>query len=204
MSRIFRQYWSRNLYYFGDRYYDPDVAVWTSPDAMRQFYNPYSYAGNWYNPVDSIDPDGNNQYALIEKQHFKPAKGSDYIVSPVVKLKLGLNIGGTVLKSGIIGGYINEVNLIDQTVTNAVGSKLQLTFPFTNIGIEGKAMTSSTDQLVASDKAPKIGVLLSKMAEDKDVFEAKGQVSPVDGAEYTIGLSVGIGIKIGAKVEKKK
>ena len=47
------------LNYFGARYLDPMLGVWTSVDPMRQFASPYLYAGNGYNPVNIIDPDGN-------------------------------------------------------------------------------------------------------------------------------------------------
>ena len=48
------------LDYFGARYYDADLALWISPDRARQFYNPYLYAGNGYNPINGVDPDGNS------------------------------------------------------------------------------------------------------------------------------------------------
>jgi RHS repeat-associated protein len=44
------------LYYFGARYYDPEVGGWTSTDAAGQFWNPYAYAGD---PISMTDPDGN-------------------------------------------------------------------------------------------------------------------------------------------------
>jgi RHS repeat-associated protein len=44
-----------NAFYFGKRYYDPDIGIWLSCDPKDQFYNPYSYSSN---PVNSIDPDG--------------------------------------------------------------------------------------------------------------------------------------------------
>ena len=43
------------LYYFGARYYDADVGIWTSCDLAGQFWNPYGYHSN---PVRFIDPDG--------------------------------------------------------------------------------------------------------------------------------------------------
>jgi RHS repeat-associated protein len=49
------------LNYFGARYYDPDVAMWMSVDPMRQFWSPYSYAGNGHNPINGVDPDGNSK-----------------------------------------------------------------------------------------------------------------------------------------------
>lgn len=43
--------------YFGARYLDPMLGLWTSVDPARQYQNPYLYAGN--NPVMRTDPDGN-------------------------------------------------------------------------------------------------------------------------------------------------
>ena len=45
-----------NLYYFGARYYDPVVGIWTSRDPMEQFWNTYFYVGR--NPINFIDPWG--------------------------------------------------------------------------------------------------------------------------------------------------
>jgi RHS repeat-associated protein len=47
------------LNYFGARYLDPMLGTWISVDPKRQFASPYLYAGNGYNPVNAIDPDGN-------------------------------------------------------------------------------------------------------------------------------------------------
>ena len=47
------------LNYFGARYLDPMLGMWTSVDPARQFSSPYLYAGNGVNPVNAIDPDGN-------------------------------------------------------------------------------------------------------------------------------------------------
>lgn len=47
------------LNYFGARYLDPMLGVWTSVDPKRQFASPYLYAGNGMNPVNVVDPDGN-------------------------------------------------------------------------------------------------------------------------------------------------
>ena len=53
-----------NLNYFGARYCDPDVALWTSVDAMRQHHSPYTYGSN--NPVNRVDPDGNPDITIIK------------------------------------------------------------------------------------------------------------------------------------------
>jgi RHS repeat-associated protein len=44
------------LYYFGARYYDPEVGSFTSSDPMDQYWNSYSYCGA--DPINLIDPDG--------------------------------------------------------------------------------------------------------------------------------------------------
>lgn len=43
------------LDYFGARYYDPEVGMWTSTDPKGQLHNPYAYSSN---PISTIDPDG--------------------------------------------------------------------------------------------------------------------------------------------------
>ena len=52
------------LDYFGARYLDPMLGMWTSVDPARQFFSPYLYVGNGYNPVNVIDPDGNAPYQI--------------------------------------------------------------------------------------------------------------------------------------------
>lgn len=44
------------LYYFGVRYYDPELGIWISPDPCKQHLSLYTYGGN--NPISKIDPDG--------------------------------------------------------------------------------------------------------------------------------------------------
>ena len=47
------------LGYWGARYLDLMLGMWISVDPKRQFSSPYLYAGNGYNPVNGVDPDGN-------------------------------------------------------------------------------------------------------------------------------------------------
>lgn len=44
------------LYYFGARYYDPEVGVWGSVDPLSQDFNVYGYCAG--NPVMLVDPNG--------------------------------------------------------------------------------------------------------------------------------------------------
>jgi RHS repeat-associated protein len=46
------------LNYFGARYLDPMLGMWISVDPARQFASPYLYAGNGYNPIGGVDPNG--------------------------------------------------------------------------------------------------------------------------------------------------
>ncbi|MBL8025790.1 MAG: hypothetical protein JNL74_05235 [Fibrobacteres bacterium] len=46
------------LYYFGARYYDPELGQWNSQDPDEQFVTPYAYAGNNFNPISYCDNDG--------------------------------------------------------------------------------------------------------------------------------------------------
>lgn len=44
-----------SLDYFGRRYYDPEVGVWTACDPKGQYFNSYGYSSN---PIVYVDPDG--------------------------------------------------------------------------------------------------------------------------------------------------
>ncbi len=56
------------LNYFGARYLDPMLGMWISVDPARQFASPYLYAGNGYNPVNGVDPDGNSVNILLSNE----------------------------------------------------------------------------------------------------------------------------------------
>lgn len=45
------------LNYFGARFWDPQLSIWLSPDAARQFHNPYNPISG--DPINNTDPDGN-------------------------------------------------------------------------------------------------------------------------------------------------
>ena len=59
------------LNYFGARYLDPMLGMWTSVDPKRQHFSPYTYGSN--NPVVRIDSDGNQDdiAAMIRGQFFR-------------------------------------------------------------------------------------------------------------------------------------
>ncbi len=45
-----------NLYYFGARYYDPEIGIFTSTDPASQYFYAYSYVNG--NPIILVDPNG--------------------------------------------------------------------------------------------------------------------------------------------------
>ena len=57
------------LNYFGARYLDPMLGMWTSVDPARQFASPYLYAGNGVNPVNVVDPDGNETTINLDENN---------------------------------------------------------------------------------------------------------------------------------------
>ena len=61
------------LDYFGKRYYDPSIGVWTSTDPANQFWGLYSYVGNGHNPVSSYDPDGTNAVKRVLSKALRRA-----------------------------------------------------------------------------------------------------------------------------------
>ena len=65
-----------DLNYFGARYLDPMLGMWTSVDPMRQFASPYLYAGNGVNPVNGMDPDGN----YYEDEYGRTNQDYDYVI----------------------------------------------------------------------------------------------------------------------------
>ena len=58
-----------SLDYFGARYLDPMLGMWTSVDPARQFASPYLYVGNGMNPINVVDPDGNYSITQVDDQY---------------------------------------------------------------------------------------------------------------------------------------
>lgn len=63
-----------NLDFFGARYYDPDLGIWTAPDPARQFLSGYATSGN---SLNNLDPDGMREFAANE---YGPLAQSDWRV----------------------------------------------------------------------------------------------------------------------------
>jgi len=50
------------LTYYGARYFDPVLAVWSVPDPAGQFSNPYYFGGD---PLNYVDPDGEFVHIIV-------------------------------------------------------------------------------------------------------------------------------------------
>ena len=71
------------LDYFGFRYYDAVVGVWTSADPAHEFYHAYSYVGG--SPVATVDPLGlaavsfGHSYSGDDLSYYDPGTGLGYV-----------------------------------------------------------------------------------------------------------------------------
>lgn len=57
------------LVYFGARYYDLEVGIWTKTDPFNQYMYPYAYGGG--NPLNGIDPNGMFWYNTEDEETKK-------------------------------------------------------------------------------------------------------------------------------------
>ena len=110
------------LNYFGARYLDPMLGMWTSVDPARQFSSPYLYAGNGVNPVNGVDPDGKDLKITLTNERYQV-----WMTSHVNKYKGGDNIKGQVSQT---------VPLYKMTIENESGSTAYM--PVTRDAIAGK------------------------------------------------------------------
>lgn len=81
------------LNYFGARYLDPMLGMWTSVDPERQFASPYLYAGNGGNPIGYYDNIGNY---LIRK------RGGTYEIKIVTEADA---YSGVLIRDGLMGAF---------------------------------------------------------------------------------------------------
>lgn len=77
------------LNYFGARYYDADIGLWTSVDPMRQYWSGYSYTGNGFSPINGVDSDGNYfEEGSNAMDEYNYAKENDFWGSDWLKTDL--------------------------------------------------------------------------------------------------------------------
>lgn len=66
------------LYYFGARWYDPELGAWSSPDPVHQFSDPYAYGND---PINFVDKDGRSLLSAL-----KTSLGIGHIINAISAL----------------------------------------------------------------------------------------------------------------------
>ncbi|NLW32603.1 MAG: RHS repeat-associated core domain-containing protein, partial [Fibrobacter sp.] len=120
-------------YYFGRRFYDPEIGVWFSADPVEQDWNVYSYCGN--NPIMYVDP-----YGLSWKGFWRGfgiamadmATGGLISGSALATGMLGLSTAAAVLPVGNaiadIGATLNMINAASNAdgFANTIGAMARI------------------------------------------------------------------------------
>lgn len=131
-----------NLYYYGARYYDPELGRFLALDPAASNYpglSPYAYCAN--NPVKNVDPDGERWYDIVAgsaaafidnafggnteiRNWYEPTDASDY--------NLGQNIGdGLSIVGGLgeVGGGIAALGAETAVTVGSGGVAAVVTVP---------------------------------------------------------------------------
>lgn len=91
------------LYYFGARWYDPQLGMWISPDPAGQFMSPYAYGPDF---INGVDPNGMLWDELSDAWDATVEVASDVSdVAISVTATVGINvvgIGGCALSGGTV------------------------------------------------------------------------------------------------------
>jgi RHS repeat-associated protein len=176
------------LYYFGARYYDPRIGLWTSPDPILSDYmrgdtnrgvhlpqNLALYSYSWNNPVTIRDPNGK----------------CPMCITALIGAAIGGAIGGGVYlaRAAITGGDVTARGLLGATAGGAVSGAVA--------GLTGGA--SLVAQVGAGAAAGVAGGVVSRGIETGDVskaFDPRAMVTDaaiggvMGGAAYGIGKGV--------------
>jgi RHS repeat-associated protein len=108
------------LYYFGARYYDPDIARFITADTrlgghlyQHDVFNRYAYTLN--NPVNYTDPSGHGIFSWIYKHIFQPI---GHFISKYANQLASLAISGAEIVAGAVLDVVGDA--IDATGIGAV------------------------------------------------------------------------------------
>ncbi|MCK5180633.1 MAG: RHS repeat-associated core domain-containing protein, partial [Candidatus Omnitrophica bacterium] len=100
------------LYYYGARYYDPDIGRFITPDTIiqspgnPQTFNRYGYCGN--NPVNYTDPTGHFFGFLVALVIKAVTAVATYVAANVAVIATGAIVGGAVggVSAAVMGGNV--------------------------------------------------------------------------------------------------
>lgn len=130
------------LYYYGARWLDPGLAVWLTPDAYGEYFDPY---GTSRNPVSIVDPDGNCELICITvigavaigaylggsaaNSTFNSVdwdyKSSDTYLGMGAGALIGAASGGLVAGGALVGGGMLGGALIGAGIGGGIGLGLE-------------------------------------------------------------------------------
>ena len=122
------------LDYFGARYLDPMLGMWISVDPKRQFSSPYLYAGNGFNPVNVVDPDGN--YVIYElNKVYDPAFRYGFRYHSIVEHVVESIAGLAILGSGIVACMPPKGEIENSLRSSAAEGVVSIAFDFASLGL---------------------------------------------------------------------
>ena len=83
------------LYYYGARYYDPELGIFITPEQDQEFFNPYLYAGN--DPASASDEGGR-------------AYGSKTLIASIKAIDALFFVGSMFTTAAQVNGTFNPIN----------------------------------------------------------------------------------------------
>jgi RHS repeat-associated protein len=170
------------LYYFGARYYDPEVGRFTSRDSAKQGLNWYTYCQG--NPLMLIDPDGYESVpAWLRNCLFGTAVHHEF-----KKVIVPRGYYSDVPIKGILGSGI--CLLRPDCVEESTFEVLELKPD--GPGSDGRANAQAAKYVAASDGRLKLGNAEKFMAQFGGMLDL-GVVSDVWGRQYRVTVRAGTG-----------
>ena len=186
-------------YYFGARYYNPDLSLWLSVDPMSDKYpslSPYNYCA--WNPMKLVDPDGRDVWTLSDDGTMTWEKSSKHDIikynGKEITLQNSENVFGTGYKGYSFALKDNQYYTFSDVMDAQKTFELfadNLDFEFSALGyIEGgkkkyDLSTSLSDEgdINGSNRAVELGDKLRKhfhnhpngIAEPSDPTNRKGK-----------------------------
>jgi RHS repeat-associated protein len=172
------------LDYFGRRYYDPEIGVWTAADPKGQYFCGYAYAGNGTNPIIFVDENG-EWIGLVIGAAVGFVAGGTYQYwtgQSNPQWSWGGAAIGTV--AGAVIGHIAEKLIV---------SGMEHAHPTGNTYLDDKSlrlqMKSGLKDFVAQgDKAQEWGGAIDKTGNGKYSLRLGESVAPSSGAKASIGM----------------
>jgi RHS repeat-associated protein len=126
------------LYYFVQRYQDPEMGIFNSRDELfekQPFMSPYAYCNN--SPIVYVDPDGRTPWrALVEGQYYSDRSGGNAFTAPNMRVNpvdkvprphQGIDLGGG-LKGGerVFAAAEGTVSFVSKKESKSAGWYMEI------------------------------------------------------------------------------